>query len=181
MLHSVKMFTFPSASVIFFVDFSLVVLITCVINISIVTLLDCLNSSFFWLQKVFKCENSLSKHFDIGPVFHLCVMKFGDCCAETTTIVFIFQFKVSLGTRHHFCSASLGKSATTVKQGGGRTCFIRNESWGFFPLERKLSCKLSLISSFMTFSRLTGLALLSITRQLDIFAEFFSNLYTFQL
>lgn len=89
-------------------------LITSVIYISIVTL-DCLISSFYWMQKVFRCEKGLSKHFDMGLVFHHCVMKFSDCCAKIPNILFIFQFKVSLSTRPRFCSASVGKSATTMK------------------------------------------------------------------
>lgn len=76
----------------FFVDFSLMFLITCVIYISIVTL-DCLISSFYWLQKVFTREKSLFKH--IGLVCHHCVMKFSDCCAEIPNVLFIFQFKCS--------------------------------------------------------------------------------------
>lgn len=123
-LHAIKMFTFPSASVIFFVDFSLVVNI----YISIVTLFDCLISNFYWLQKVFTCEKCLSKCFDIELILHLCVMKFGHCCGETPKMLFIFQLKVALSTRHHFCSASVGKSAATVKQGGRRICFIRDKS-----------------------------------------------------
>lgn len=55
-LHIVKIFIFPSASIIFFVDFSLMFLITCVIYTSIVTLFDCLISSFYWLQNIFACE-----------------------------------------------------------------------------------------------------------------------------
>lgn len=111
-------------------------LITCAIYSPIVTLFHCLISSFYWLQKVFTCEKSLSKHFDIELLFHLCVMKFGDCREETPEILFIFQFKVPLSTIHHFCSASLGKSETTVKQGGRRTSYIRDKNWFFFSRKK---------------------------------------------
>lgn len=114
-------------------------MITCVIYISIVTLFDYLISSSYRLQKVLTC---LSKHFDIGLVFHLYVMGLGYCCVETLKILFIFQFKVSLSTKHDFGSAPLGKSVTTIKQGGRRTRFSGDDKHCFlFFLERKFSFK----------------------------------------